>query len=133
MTGPTTRVFAAETQQACFSSGVNHRYVHAAAKRSAWRAHDALKVLRRLLSAAVDAEAIARNPATRVATPRLEQGRPWVLTMEEVSLAERSNGKFVHSSGTPCGCHTGGRTLWVPSMRITGACHVRKNRCLPTG
>jgi hypothetical protein len=39
------------------------RVVHAAAKRSAWRAHDALKVLRRLLSAAVDAEAVARNPA----------------------------------------------------------------------
>lgn len=58
--------------------------VRAAAKRSAWRAHDALKVLRRLLSAAVDAEAIARNPATRVATPRIEQERPWVLTMEEV-------------------------------------------------
>jgi integrase len=60
------------------------RVVHAAAKRSAWRAHDALKVLRRLLSAAVDAEAIARNPATRVATPKIEQERPWVLTMEEV-------------------------------------------------
>ncbi len=58
--------------------------VRAAAKRSAWRAHDALKVLRRVLSAAVDAEAIARNPATRVATPRIEQERPWVLTMEEV-------------------------------------------------
>jgi integrase len=41
-------------------------------------------VLRRLLSAAVDAEAIARNPARRVATPRIEQERPWVLTMEEV-------------------------------------------------
>jgi integrase len=58
--------------------------VRAAAKRSAWGAHDALKVLRRLLSAAVDAEAIARNPATRVATPKIEQERPWVLTMEEV-------------------------------------------------
>jgi integrase len=58
--------------------------VHAAAKRSAWRAHDALKVLRRLLSAAVEAEVIARNPATRVATPKIEQERPWVLTMDEV-------------------------------------------------
>lgn len=58
--------------------------VRDAAKRSAWRAHDALKVLRRLLSAAVDAEVIARNPATRVATPKIEQERPWVLTMEEV-------------------------------------------------
>jgi integrase len=58
--------------------------VHAAAKRSAWRAHDALKVLRRLLSAAVVAEVIARNPATRVATPKIEQERPWVLTMDEV-------------------------------------------------
>jgi hypothetical protein len=63
--------------------------VRAAAKRSAWRAQDALKVLRRLLSAAVDAEAIARNPATRVATPKIEQERPWVLTMDEVdALAE---------------------------------------------
>jgi integrase len=63
--------------------------VCAAAKRSAWRANDALKVLRRLLSAAVDAEAIARNPATRVPTPRIEQERPWVLTMDEVdALAE---------------------------------------------
>lgn len=58
--------------------------VDAAAKRSAWRAHDALKVLRRLLSAAVVAEVIARNPATRVATPKIEQERPWVLTMDEV-------------------------------------------------
>jgi integrase len=58
--------------------------VHAAAKRSAWRAHDALKVLRRLLSAAVEAEVIARNPVTRVATPKIEQERPWVLTMDEV-------------------------------------------------
>ncbi len=58
--------------------------VRGAAKRSAWRANDALKVLRRLLSAAVDAEVIARNPATRVATPKIEQERPWVLTMEEV-------------------------------------------------
>ena len=63
--------------------------VRTAATRSAWRAHDALKVLRRLLSAAVDAEAIARNPATRVGTPKIEQERPWVLTMEEVdSLVE---------------------------------------------
>jgi integrase len=60
------------------------RVVHAAAERSAWRAHDALKVLRRLLSAAVAAEAIARNPARRVPTPNIEQGRPWVLTVEEV-------------------------------------------------
>jgi hypothetical protein len=52
------------------------RVVHAAAERSAWRAHDALKVLRRLLSAAVAAEAIARNPARRVPTPNIEQGRP---------------------------------------------------------
>jgi integrase len=58
--------------------------VRGAAKRSAWRANDALKVLRRLLSAAVDAEAIARNPATRVPTPKIEQERPWVLTLEEV-------------------------------------------------
>jgi integrase len=41
-------------------------------------------VLRRLLSAAVDAEIIARNPATRVLIPKIEQERPWVLTMEEV-------------------------------------------------
>jgi integrase len=60
------------------------RVVRAAAKRSAWRAHDALKVLRRLLSAAVDSEAVARNPALRVATPKIEQERPWVLTMGEV-------------------------------------------------
>jgi integrase len=60
------------------------RVIHAAAKRSVWRAHDALKVLRRLLSAAVDSEAIARNPATRVMTPRIDQERPWVLTMDEV-------------------------------------------------
>jgi integrase len=32
----------------------------------------------------VDAEIIARNPATRVPTPKIEQERPWVLTMEEV-------------------------------------------------
>jgi integrase len=63
--------------------------VRAASKRSAWRAQDALKVLRRLLSAAVDAEAIARNPATRFPTPKIEQERPWVLTMDEVdALAE---------------------------------------------
>jgi integrase len=60
------------------------RVVRGAANRSAWRAHDALKVLRRLLSAAMDAESIARNPATRVSTPKIEQERPWVLTMEEV-------------------------------------------------
>lgn len=30
------------------------------------------------------AEAIARNPATRVPTPNIEQERPWVLTIEEV-------------------------------------------------
>jgi integrase len=60
------------------------RVVRAAAKRSAWRAHDALKVLRRLLSAALASEAIARNPAMRFPTPKIEQERPWVLTMEEV-------------------------------------------------
>jgi integrase len=58
--------------------------VRSAAERSAWRAHDALKVLRRILSAAVDAEAIVRNPAARVAAPRIEQAEPWVLTPEEV-------------------------------------------------
>lgn len=71
------------------------RVVRAAADRSAWRAHDALKVLRRLLSAAVDSEAIVRNPATRVMTPKIEQERPWVLTMEEVdTLVEAVPGRY---------------------------------------
>jgi integrase len=75
-------------------SDVEH-VVRGAAKRSAWRAQDALKVLRRLLSAAVDAEVIARNPATRVATPKIEQERPWVLTMEEIdALAEAVPGRY---------------------------------------
>jgi integrase len=60
------------------------RVVRAAADRSAWRAHDALKVVRRLLSAAVDNEAIVRNPGARVEAPKIEQERPWVLSMEEV-------------------------------------------------
>lgn len=58
--------------------------VHSAGERSAWRANDALKVTRRLLSAAVDAEAIVRNPAARVPAPKIEQDEPWILTPEEV-------------------------------------------------
>jgi integrase len=58
--------------------------VQGAATKSAWRAHDTLKVVRRLLSAAVDAERITRNPAARVQSPRIEEHEPWVLTTDEV-------------------------------------------------
>jgi integrase len=60
------------------------RIVTAAGERSAWRANDTLKVVRRLLNAAVDAEVITRNPASRVHAPRIEQAEPWVLTADEV-------------------------------------------------
>jgi integrase len=63
--------------------------VQSAAERSAWRAHDVLKVVRMLLNRAVDEERILRNPAARVPVPRIEQAEPWVLTPEEVeSLAD---------------------------------------------
>lgn len=58
--------------------------VDGAAKTSAWRAHDALKVVRMLLNRAMDEELISRNPAARVQVPAIEQGEPWVLTPEEV-------------------------------------------------
>lgn len=53
-------------------------------ERSAWRATDALKVLRMLLNKAVDEGIIARNPAARVPAPKIELEEPWVLSPEEV-------------------------------------------------
>lgn len=58
--------------------------VDRATERSPWRGVDTLKVLRRLLNAAVDEEIIVRNPAARIPTPHVEQGEPWVLTPAEV-------------------------------------------------
>src|SRR5437867_9996412 len=63
--------------------------VAAAAERSAWRAVDVLKVTRMLLNRAMDEELIGRNPAARIAAPKIDQGEPWVLTPDEVeALAE---------------------------------------------
>jgi integrase len=58
--------------------------VEAAAERSPWRGNDTLKVLRRLLNAALDEELIGRNPAARIQGPAIHQEEPWVLTPEEV-------------------------------------------------
>ncbi|MGH9321027.1 MAG: tyrosine-type recombinase/integrase, partial [Vicinamibacteria bacterium] len=59
------------------------------AERSAWRATDALKVLRMLLNKATDEGIIARNPAARVPAPKIHSDEPWVLSPEEVErLAE---------------------------------------------
>jgi integrase len=53
-------------------------------KRSAWRANDALKVLRMILNRAIAADLIAVNPAVGVQVPKPEVEEPWVLTPSEL-------------------------------------------------
>lgn len=55
-----------------------------AARVSPWRELDALKVTRRVLSAAVKAGAITRNPASGVETTRIHQDEPRTLEREEL-------------------------------------------------
>ncbi len=55
-----------------------------AAAVSAWRHNDTLKVVRRVLSAAVDAEHIGRNPAAGIPMMHIDQDEPWVLTPAEI-------------------------------------------------
>jgi integrase len=55
-----------------------------AAAVSAWRHNDTLKVVRRILSAAVLAEHIGRNPAAGVPMMHIDQDEPWVLTPAEI-------------------------------------------------
>jgi integrase len=54
------------------------------AERSAWRATDALKLLRMLLNQAFDEGIIGRNPAARVSAPKIHSEEPWVLNPDEV-------------------------------------------------
>ncbi len=54
-------------------------------KGSAWQAAEALKLLRMLLNRAVDAEAIGRNPAARIASPKAKRSRVRVLTPQELA------------------------------------------------
>jgi integrase len=65
------------------------------AERSAWRASDALKVLRMLLNRAADEGIIGRNPAARVPAPKVHLEEPWVLSPEEVErLADCVGGRW---------------------------------------
>jgi integrase len=54
-------------------------------KGSAWQAAEVLKLVRMLLNRALDAEAIGRNPAARVATPKAQRSAVRVLTPSELS------------------------------------------------
>jgi integrase len=64
-------------------------------QRSPWRATDVLKVLRMLLNRAMAEDRIGRNPAARVAAPRIAQGEPWVLSPEEVErLADEAGERW---------------------------------------
>jgi integrase len=61
---------------------------------SAWRAHDAVKVLRMLLGRAVHADKIVRNPAEGIDLPKIDRVEPRTLTAEELerladAVAER--------------------------------------------
>jgi integrase len=60
------------------------RILRPAAVVSAWRHNDTLKVIRRVLSAAVDAEHIGRNPAAGIPMMHIDQEEPWVLTPAEI-------------------------------------------------
>jgi integrase len=60
------------------------RMVTKARQRSPWQAGEALKLTRRLLNRAVDAERISRNPAARIEMPRTERTKPKVLTPGEI-------------------------------------------------
>jgi integrase len=55
-----------------------------AAAVSAWRHNDTLKVVRRVLAAAVDAEHIGRNPAAGIPMVHIDQDEPWILTPAEI-------------------------------------------------
>jgi integrase len=54
------------------------------AKTSAWRHNDALKVIRRLLVAAVVAGEIRYNPAAGIPMMTIDQDEPWILSADEV-------------------------------------------------
>jgi integrase len=55
-----------------------------AAAVSAWRHNDTLKVVHRVLAAAVDAEHIGRNPAAGIPMMHIDQDEPWILTPTEI-------------------------------------------------
>ncbi|HEX9123029.1 MAG TPA: site-specific integrase [Actinomycetota bacterium] len=57
--------------------------VDAAGERSAWRAHDTLKLLRRILWSAVADGLLLRNPAPGVELPEISGDGPWVLEPAE--------------------------------------------------
>jgi integrase len=69
-------------------------------KGSPWQAAEALKLLRMLLNRAVDAEAIGRNPAARIAVPKAKRSKVRVLSPQELAnvvehLPERWRGFVV--------------------------------------
>ncbi len=59
---------------------------------SPWRAMDVRKALSSVLGSAIRDDLIARNPASRLAIPRIEQDEPPILTMTQVeALSEASS------------------------------------------
>jgi integrase len=54
------------------------------AETSAWRHNDTLKVVRRLLVAAVAAGEIRHNPAAGIPMMTIDQDEPWILSADEV-------------------------------------------------
>jgi len=56
------------------------------AETSAWRHNDTLKVVRRLLHAAMIDGEIGRNPASGIPMMTIDQDEPWILSADEVGL-----------------------------------------------
>lgn len=68
-------------------AAVRNMLARAEARASAWQATEALKLLRRLLNAAMDEERIRRNAAARVSTPETRRRAITILRPEQLHAA----------------------------------------------